>query len=122
MDNKECKICSKMTKEKYKHYNLWKTLAIVFMFLTSLLAVLYFASGSIFTSRTIRYDNDVVIENDGDNNTNKDNGNIVIEKQNDSTGAAIIISVLILSGGILGGCYIISSRNNNYQKQGNDKE
>lgn len=122
MDNKECEICSKMTKEKYKHYNLWKTLAIVFICLTALLAVLYFASGSLFTSRTIKYDNDVVIENDGDNNTNKNNGNIIIEKQNDSTGAAIIISVLILSGGILGGCYIISSRNNNHQKQGNDKE
>lgn len=97
MDNKECEICSKMTKEKYKHYNLWKTLAIVFICLTALLAVLYFASGSLFTSRTIKYDNDVVIENDGDNNTNKNNGNIIIEKQNDSTGAAIIISVLILS-------------------------
>lgn len=45
MDNKECEICSKMTKEKYKHYNLWKTLAIVFICLTALLAVLYFASG-----------------------------------------------------------------------------
>lgn len=94
MDNKECEICSKMTKEKYKHYNLWKTLAIVFICLTALLAVLYFASGSLFTSRTIKYDNDVVIENDGDNNTNKNNGNIIIEKQNDSTGAAIIIRKL----------------------------
>ena len=104
-----------MTKEKYKHYNVWKTLAIVFICLTALFAVLYFASGSLFTSRTVEYNNDVVIENDGDNSTNKDNGNITIEKQNDSTGAALVFSVFILSGGIVGGCYIISSRNNKNQ-------
>lgn len=115
MENKECEICSKMTKEKYKHYNVWKTLAIVFICLTTLFAVLYFASGSLFTSRTVEYNNDVVIENDGDNNTNKDNGNITIEKQNDNTGAALVFSVFILSGGIVVGCYIISSRNNKNQ-------
>lgn len=116
MDNKECEICTKMVKEKYKHYKTWRNLAIVFICLTVLFAILYFASGDLMSSTTIKYDNDVTIENGGDNNTNTDNGNIVVEKQNDSTGGVILLCTILLIGGILGGCYIISQvRNNNKQ-------
>lgn len=116
MDNKECEVCKKMVKEKYKHYKTWKSLAIVFICLTVLFAILYFASGDLMSSTTIRYDNDVKIENSGDNNTNTDNGNIVVEKQNDSTGGVILLCTILLVGGILGGCYIVSQvRNNNKQ-------
>ena len=112
MDSKECEVCTKMVKEKYKHYKTWRNLAIVFMCLTVLFAILYFASGDLMTSTTVEYDNEVVIENGGDNNTNADNGNIVIEKQNDSTGGVIILVGILLVGGIICGCYIISQRNN----------
>ena len=82
MDERECEICAKLTKEKYKYYNTWRALAIVFICLTVLFAILYFGSGDLMSSTTIEYNNEVDIENDGDNNTNTDNGNIVIEKQN----------------------------------------
>lgn len=108
MDSKECEVCTKMVKEKYKHYKTWKILAIVFMCVSVVFAILYFASGDLLSSTTIEYNNDVSIENGGDNNTNTDNGNVIIEKQNDSTGGVILLSVIILVGGILGGCYIIS--------------
>lgn len=116
MDSKECSVCKKLTKEKYKHYRTWKTLAIVFICIAVLFAVLFFASGKLFTSTTIEYDNEVTIKNSGDNNSNIDNGNIIVEKQNDSTGGVIVLSVIILSGGIIGGCYIISQRKNNNKK------
>ena len=122
MNEKECEVCTKMVKEKYKHYKTWRNLAIVFMCLTVLFAILYFASGEIATSRTIEYDNKVIIENDGDNNTNTDNGNIVVEKQNDSTGGIILLSVIILVGGIIGGCYIVSQRTHNNSQHSNNKE
>lgn len=108
MDEKECKVCSKLMKEKYKHYKTWKILAIVFICLAVLFAILYFSSGDLTKSTTIEYNNSVDIENDGNNNTNTDNGNIVVEKQNDSTGGVVILSVIILVGGIIGGCYIVS--------------
>lgn len=114
MDTKECEVCTKMVKEKYKHYKLWRNLAIVFMCLSVLFAILYFANGDLMSSTTIRYDNDVSIENNGDNNTNTDNGNVVIEKQNDSTGGVILLCAIIICGGILGGCYIISQVRNNH--------
>lgn len=113
MNEKECEVCIKMIKEKYKHYNAWKVLAIVFICLTVLFAILYFASGDLMSSTTIEYNNEVQIENDGDNNTNNDNGNIVVEKQNDSTGGVILLSVVILTGGILGGCFIVSQISHN---------
>lgn len=72
MDKKECEVCTKMVKEKYKHYKTWRTLAIVFMCLTFLFAVLYFASGDLFTEETT--ENNIKITNSGDNNAN----NIVI--------------------------------------------
>ena len=116
MNDKEREVFSYMVKEKYKYYKVWKTLAIVFMCISAILAILYFSSGYVFTSRIIKSDNNVEIENDGSNNENSNNGNIVIEKQNDSTGGVVIISSTILAGGIIGGCYIISSRNNNRKK------
>lgn len=122
MDNQECEVCTKMIKEKYKHYKTWRNLAIVFICLTVLFVILYFSSGELMTTRVVKYDNEVEIENNDDNNTNTDNGNIVVEKQNDSSGGIILLSVVILVGGILGGAYIVSQRNHNNQKQSNDKE
>ena len=112
MDNNECKICTKMIKEKYKKYKTWKILAIIFMCLSVLFAILYFSDGYLITSRTIRYDNDVEIDNCGGNNCNENNGNIIIEKENNNTNIVIIVSSIILTGGIIIGCHIISSRDN----------
>lgn len=112
MNEEECKICKKLTKEKYKHYKSWKITAIVFICFTVLFAILFFTSGKLFTSTIIEYDNEVVIENNGDENDNIDNGNIVIEKKNDSTAGVILLSVIILTGGIICGCYIVSQRYN----------
>lgn len=111
-----------MVKEKYKHYKTWKVLAIVFICLTVLFAILYFASGDLMSSTTIEYNNEVSIENDGDNNTNHDNGNIVLEKKNDSTGGVILLCSLIIVGGILGGCYIISQISHRDKQQSNDNK
>lgn len=111
-----------MVKEKYKHYKTWKVLAIVFICLTVLFAILYFASGDLMSSTTIEYNNKVSIENDGDNNTNHDNGNIVLEKKNDSTGGVILLCSLIIVGGILGGCYIISQVSHRDKQQSNDNK
>ena len=112
MDNKDCEVCTKMVKEKYKHYKTWRNLAIVFICLTVLFAILYFSSGDLMSSTIVEYENDVTIENGGDNNTNHDNGNIIVEKQNDSTGGVILLCCLILTGGIIGGCCIVSQKNN----------
>ena len=122
MDNKECEVCTKMVKEKYKHYKTWRNLAIVFICLTVLFAILFFASGDLMTTRIVEYDNEVTIENNGDSNTNTDNGNITVEKQNDSTGGVILLCIIILTGGIIGGSYIVSQRYNNNTQQSNDKE
>lgn len=122
MDKKECEVCTKMVKEKYKHYKIWRNLAIVFICLTVLFVILYFSSGELMTTRIVKYNNEVEIENNGDNNTNTENGNIVVEKQNDSSGGIILLSVIILVGGILGGCYIISQRNHNHTQQSDDKK
>ena len=116
MDKKECEVCSKMVKEKYKHYKTWKTLAIVFICLAVLFAVLYFSSGELFTQRIVQYDNEVEIENGGNNNTNTNNGNIVVESKNGNTGGVILLAILILTGGIVCGCYIVSQRNRNDKK------
>lgn len=71
-NKKECEICKKAIQEKYKHYKIWRALAIVFMCLTLMLCVLYFAEGDIF-KETIN-NNDVEILNRGDSNNN----NVVI--------------------------------------------
>jgi len=63
MNERECEVCTKMVKEKYKTFKTWKTLAIVFMCLTALFAILYFASGDLMTSTVVEYDNEVTIEN-----------------------------------------------------------
>ena len=120
MDKEECKVCTKMVKEKYKHYKTWKILAIVFICIAVLFAILYFASGDLFTSTVVEYNNEVDIENNGGSNTNTENGNIVIEKQNDNTGGIVLLSTIILAGGIICGCYIISQISRNSKQQGDD--
>lgn len=66
MNKQECEICQTAIKEKYKHYRLWRALAIVFISLTVLFATLYFLSGDVF-KETI---NDVEIINEGGSNDN----------------------------------------------------
>ena len=120
MDKKECEVCTKMVKEKYKHYKTWRNLAIVFMCLTVLFAILYFASGEMMVEETI--ENDIVIENQGGNNQNNvvtGNGSTisgtVTTETESNIGGIIVLCVLILTGGILGGCYIISSKKSDKQ-------
>lgn len=113
MNEQECKVCTKMVKEKYKHYKTWKTLAIVFMCLTILLAILYFGSGKMMVEETI--ENNIVIENADGNNENNIvtgsgstiSGTVTTES---NIGGIIVLCVLILTGGILGGCYIVSQK------------
>ena len=115
MDEKECKVCTKMIKEKYKHYKTWRNLAIVFMCLTVVFAILYFASGNMFVEETIT--NDIFIENEGGNNQNNVitgngstiSGTVTTEKES-NIGGVILGCVLIITGGIVGGCYIISQK------------
>lgn len=71
-DKKECEICRKLTAEKYKRYKLWKSLAIIFICLTIIFAILYFGTGEVFTETV----NDVEIVNTGGSNGN--NNNVVI--------------------------------------------
>lgn len=118
MDNKECEVCTKMVKEKYKHYKTWKVLAIVFICLTVLFAVLFFANGNLMVEETI--ENNIVIENaDGDNENNVITGNnstmsgTVITESESNIGVVIFVCVLVLTGGILGGCYIVSQKKSN---------
>lgn len=61
MEQNELEIYQKMVRQKYKHFNLWRILAITFMILTVVFAILYFASGSIVTTET---NNDVDIVNE----------------------------------------------------------
>ncbi len=63
MEQKELQVYQKMVREKYKFFNLWRILAIVFMCLTVLFAVLYFASGTVVTTET-NNNNDVDIVNE----------------------------------------------------------
>lgn len=102
-----------MVKEKYKHYKVWRTLAIVFICLTFLFAVLFFASGNLFVEETV--ENNIRIENtsgENENNVVTGNGSTIsgtIQRES-NIGGIIILSVIILSGGIVGGCYIISQK------------
>ena len=116
MDNKECEVCTKMVKEKYKHYKTWKTLAIVFICLTVLFAILYFANGNLMVEETI--ENNIVIKNaDGDNQNNVITGNgstisgTVTSESN--IGVIIFICVIIVTGGFVCGCYIVSQKKDN---------
>lgn len=116
MDNKECEVCTKMVREKYKHYKTWRNLAIVFICLTVLFAILYFASGSMFVEETIT--NNIDIKNEGSSNENNVvtgngstiSGTITTES---NIGGIIFGCVLILTGGIVCGCYIISQKKDN---------
>lgn len=113
MDNKECEVCTKMVKAKYKHYKTWKALAIVFMCLTVLFAILYFASGKMMVKETV--ENNIVIENtDGSNENNviTGNGSTIsgTVKSESNIGVIIFVCVIILTGGIVGGCYIVSQK------------
>lgn len=78
MEQKELEIYQDMVKQKYKHFNLWRILAITFMILTVVFAILYFASGSIVTTEeNITNNNDVEIYNEaysyGTNNVTVNN-------------------------------------------------
>lgn len=113
MDEKECETCSRYTKEKYKHYLSWKITAIVFIFIAVLFVILYFASVKMFVEETV--ENNIVVENAEGNNENNiitGNGSTIsgTVKKESNIGGIIIICVVILSGGIVGGCYIISQK------------
>lgn len=116
MDEKECEVCSRYVKEKYKHYNAWKALAIVFICVSVLFAILFFASGKMFVENTT--ENNIRIENDDGQNENNiitGNGSTIsgTVKTESNIGIIIFACVLVLTGGIVGGCYIISSRKSN---------
>lgn len=70
MEQRELEIYNKVINEKYKFYNFWRITAIIFMCLTILFAVLYFASGSVITTEQNNNDNDIEIVNDGGGNKN----------------------------------------------------
>lgn len=113
MEEKDCKVCKKLVKEKYKNYKTWKVLAIVFIFLSVVLAVLYFASGDMFVKETV--ENNIEIENGNGVNENSiitGSGSTIsgtVETQS-NIGIFILIGVVILTGGIVGGCYIVSHK------------
>lgn len=113
MNEKECEVCSKMVKEKYKHYKTWRNLAIVFMCLTVLFAILYFASGKMMVEETV--ENNILVENADGNNENNvitGNGSTIsgTVKTQSNIGAIIFVCVIILTGGIICGCYIVSQK------------
>jgi hypothetical protein len=118
MDKKECEVCNKLVKEKYKHYKTWRNLAIVFMCLTVFFAIMYFSSGNMMVEETI--ENDIQIENQGGNNENTVitgdgstiSGTITTESES-NIGGIIVLCVLILTGGIVCGCYLISQKKDN---------
>lgn len=113
MDKQECEICTKMVKEKYKHYQMWRNLAIIFICLTFLLAILLVANGDLFVKETI--ENNIKIENtDGENENNVVTGNGstisgTVERES-NIGVIIIVCVLILTGGIVYGSYVIANK------------
>ena len=116
----ECEVCKKMIRAKYRHYKVWKTVAIVFIFLTALLSVLYFASGDMFVKETT--ENEIVVENgDGINENNIITGDQSTisgtVKTESNIGIIILVCCIILAGGIVGGCYIISRQKNDKQNK-----
>ena len=113
MDNKECEVCTKMVKEKYKHYKTWRNLTIVFICLTVLFAILYFASGKMMVEETI--ENNIVVENADGNNENNiitGDGSTIsgTVKTESNIGVIVFVCVLILTGGIICGGYIVSQK------------
>lgn len=112
---KECEVCSKLIKEKYKHYTAWKVLAIVFICLTVLFAILFFANGKMFVQET--EENNISISNaDGNNQNNVITGsgsaiNGDAESSETNTGVIIfVITIVIIGGGVVGGCIIIRKK------------
>ena len=113
MDNKECEICMKFVQEKYKHYKTWRTLAIVFICLTVLFAILFFANGNLMVEETV--ENNIRIENADGSNENTIitgdgstiSGTVTTES---NIGVVIFVCALVLTGGIIGGCYIVSQK------------
>lgn len=111
--DKDCEVCTKFVKEKYKHYKTWRNLAIVFMCLTFLLAILLVANGDLFVKETI--ENNIVIDNasgENENNIVTGNGSTIsgtIERES-NIGVIIIVCVAILTGGIIYGSYIVSQK------------
>lgn len=124
MNENECNVCTRLIKEKYRYYNTWRALAIVFMCLTVLFAILYFSSGDAVKTTTIEYNNEVDIENGGNNNTNTNNGNITVEKENDNSAIAIIviISILLVGGGALLGGHFMAQVSLHNKQQGHDNK
>lgn len=70
MDKKELEIYKQVVKEKYKYYTLWKILAIVFICLTIILAVLFFTDVKVVKETTKINNNEIEVINEGDNETN----------------------------------------------------
>lgn len=121
MDKKECEVCTKMVKAKYRHYKTWKVLAIVFILVSITFAILYFASGNMMVKEI--NENDIRVENgDGinENNIITGNGSTIsgTVKTESNIGVIILVCVIIITGGIIGGCYIISHNKDN--KSNND--
>ena len=115
MEKKECEVCKKLVKEKYKHYRVWQALSIVFICLTVLFAVLYFASGDMFVEEIT--ENDIVVKNgNGVNENNIITGNDSTisgtVKSESNIGIIILVSAVILAGGIVCGCYFVSKKKN----------
>jgi len=67
MEKNELDIYNKMVRDKYKFYNVWRIMAIVFMCFTMLFAVLYFASGTVIETKTNNNDVEIVNEDGGGN-------------------------------------------------------
>lgn len=113
MNEKECEVCAKMVKEKYKYYKMWRNLAIIFICLTFLLAILLVANGDLFVKETI--ENNIIIDNassENENNIVTGNGSTIsgtIERES-NIGVIIIVCVAILTGGIIYGSYIVSQK------------
>lgn len=113
MDNKECEVCSKLIKEKYKHYTAWKVIAIIFICLTVVFAILFFANGNLMVEETV--ENNIVVENGGGSNENNVvtgegstiSGTITTES---NIGVIIFACVIVLTGGVVCGCYIVSQK------------
>lgn len=117
MDEKECKVCKKYTKAKYKYYKTWKCLAIIFICLTALFAILYFSSGDVFVEETT--ETNIRIEDKGENSKTHiitgDNSTISgTTESKDNCGIVIIVCVAILTGGVISGCYLISKKKENH--------
>lgn len=107
-NKKECMVCKKLTQEKYKHFKLWRALAIVFMALAVLFAVLYFANGKVIIDEEYVQEN-IVGGNGQANNNNQSN---VIQLQDNSVMVGLIIAGIAIGGGVIVGCCICKKKDN----------